>query len=305
MKSKTKASKIQKRKKLSKGRHVSSGRICLLGGVVLLLFLLSMGIRTAGTEGKKEVFAASEGSSSKTEGTVESVLPSGLAGVISGLREAPREGARVERIGTSCEEVIVGQRIATVNAVADQVNVSSSMENVVTTLENHSADVVQTPKLMSDYDYETLLALVEAEATGEDLKGKVLIANVIMNRVKSDQFPDNVWEVIWDNTGGMTQFSPTYDGRISTVVISDETREAVKQALNGVDYSQGALYFMAEAQSESENVDWFKNDLKFLFKHGNHDFYTIPDEKDTKKENSQKETVVLEEENTVEMVKNN
>ena len=64
------------------------------------------------------------------------------------------------------------------------------------------------PKMMSDTDYDTLLHIVEAEAGGEDIKGRIMVANVIMNRVESPQFPDSVTEVVWDTEGGY-QFSPT------------------------------------------------------------------------------------------------
>ena len=42
---------------------------------------------------------------------------------------------------------------------------------------------------MSDEDYKNLLKIVEAEAGGEDVKGKILVANVIFNRVKIRSFP--------------------------------------------------------------------------------------------------------------------
>ena len=131
---------------------------------------------------------------------------------------------------------------------------------------------------MSDSDYDTLLRIVEAEAGGEDIKGRVLVANVIMNRVESDEFPDTVTDVVWEYDCGVPQFSPTYDGRINEVTVSDETREAVKQALEGVDYSQGALFFVQKDAADKKNVAWFDKELKKLFKYGVHDFYTYPDE---------------------------
>ena len=41
----------------------------------------------------------------------------------------------------------------------------------------------------SDEDYNTLLRIVQAEAGVCDEKGKILVANVIINRVKSPRFP--------------------------------------------------------------------------------------------------------------------
>ena len=86
-------------------------------------------------------------------------------------------------------------------------------------------------------------------------------------------FPDNVTSVIWDRTGGSPQFSPTEDGRIYTVTVSDDTREAVNRAIDGDDLSQGALYFIAKDQADEKNVKWFDEKLTFLFAHGGHSFY--------------------------------
>ena len=129
---------------------------------------------------------------------------------------------------------------------------------------------------MSDEDYQNLLQIVEAEAGGEDMEGKILVANVVFNRVRDPEFPDSISEVIWENVAGSAQFSPTADGRINTVTVSEETREAVNRAIDGEDYSKGALFFMQEEYSDADNARWFKEDLKFLFTHGVHDFYTYP-----------------------------
>lgn len=41
----------------------------------------------------------------------------------------------------------------------------------------------------SDQDYEVLTRIVEAEAGGCDTKGRILVANVVLNRVKARNFP--------------------------------------------------------------------------------------------------------------------
>lgn len=120
---------------------------------------------------------------------------------------------------------------------------------------------------------EVLLRIVEAEATGEDIKGKMLVANVILNRVNSSQFPDTVKEVVFQKNGKITQFSPIADGRYWSVSISKSTREAVERVLNGEDESQGALYFSARSKAKKSNMNWFDNHLTWLFKYGGHEFY--------------------------------
>lgn len=122
---------------------------------------------------------------------------------------------------------------------------------------------------LNDNEYKVLLKIVEAEAGSEDLTGKMLVANVIMNRVNSQKFPDTVTEVVYQKHQGKAQFSPTVDGRIDTVSVSQETITAVDQVLNGEDSSNGALYF----RSVYSNSGWFDRALTRVIEHGNHIFY--------------------------------
>nr|WP_303009885.1 cell wall hydrolase [uncultured Blautia sp.] len=239
----------------------------------VLAMVISLGTRVFTESGSgNKVYAASDAETAYSDEEV--AVPTGIAGVVSGVSDTPSSGSTVTRIGSSCEQVIVGQRVQTVKNTTADLNVSTSMENKVNELDARSITLAENPTLMSDEDYDTLLRIVEAEAGSEDIKGRVLVANVIMNRVKNDDFPGTVTEVVWDNSDGVPQFSPTYDGRINEVTVSDETREAVKQALKGTDYSEGALFFIQKSAAEAHNVKWFEKDLKKLFKYGVHEFYT-------------------------------
>ncbi|MBH1940339.1 cell wall hydrolase [Mobilitalea sibirica] len=115
--------------------------------------------------------------------------------------------------------------------------------------------------------------IVEAEATGEDMIGKILIANVVFNRLHDEEFPKTIKGVIFHKVGGEYQFSPVSDKRYWNISISDETKEAVQRALEGEDYSKGALYFMARKRTRKSSARWFDNNLDWLFKHGGHEFY--------------------------------
>ena len=57
------------------------------------------------------------------------------------------------------------------------------------------------------------------EARGETLKGQFAVAEVIMNRVKSSRFPDNLCAVINQGTGRkyQCQFTITCDGSPETI----------------------------------------------------------------------------------------
>lgn len=263
---------VQDERRNGKAGGNSARSFAVLTLCAVLAMVISLGTRTFAESEGGRVYAASDGG----EGSPyeEVAVPTGIAGVVSGVTDTPLSGSTVTRIGSSCEQVIVGQRVQKVTNTAADLNVSSSMENKVNELDARSITLAENPTLMSDEDYDTLLRIVEAEAGSEDIKGRVLVANVIMNRVKSEDFPNTVTEVVWDNSDGVPQFSPTYDGRINEVAVSDETREAVKQALKGTDYSEGALFFIQKSAAEEHNVKWFEKDLKRLFKYGVHEFYT-------------------------------
>ena len=132
----------------------------------------------------------------------------------------------------------------------------------------------QTKKYqLSDKDYDVLLRIVEAEAGGEDQDGKLLVANVVLNRVNSELFPDTVLEVVMQKEQGIAQFSPTVDGRYTNVCVSDDTVAAVERALYGEDISRGALYFCAREKADSDKLKWFDRKLTRLFSYGHHEFF--------------------------------
>ena len=126
---------------------------------------------------------------------------------------------------------------------------------------------------VSKDEIDMLERIVQAEAGGEDMVGKILIVNVILNRIADESFPDTIEDVIFQNKDGEYQFSPVDDKSYWSVDISDNTEEAVLRALEGEDYSEGALYFVARKRTNASSARWFDENLKWLFKHGGHEFY--------------------------------
>ncbi|WP_312370295.1 cell wall hydrolase [Lachnoclostridium sp.] len=160
----------------------------------------------------------------------------------------------------------------------DNAKDSASKKDKATTTSAKSDALVKTLnkkmiKSLSKDELDVLYRIVEAEATGEDIYGKILVANVILNRVNSKQFPNTVEEVVFQKDGNTYQFSPTKDGRYWSVKVSKETMEAVNRALAGEDYSNGALYFFARKQTSKTKACWFDNSLRKVVKYGCHEFY--------------------------------
>ena len=82
-----------------------------------------------------------------------------------------------------------------------------------------------------------LARLVHGEARGEPYTGKVAVAAVVLNRVKSSSFPNTVAGVIYQKGA----FDAVSDGQIN--MSPDSTsKKAAQDALNGWDPSYGAIY---------------------------------------------------------------
>lgn len=125
------------------------------------------------------------------------------------------------------------------------------------------------PDSYDNRDYQALLSIVQAEAGGCDDTGKILVANVVLNRVRSDRFPDSIADVVYQKS----QFSPVADGSIHRAEVSESTKACVNRALGGEDYSRGALFFMNRGASQPGNVSWFDRELTFVLQHGAHEFF--------------------------------
>jgi len=102
--------------------------------------------------------------------------------------------------------------------------------------------------LPSSSDNVYLLArAIYAEARGEPYTGQVAVAAVILNRVASSQFPNTISGVIYQKNA----FSSVNDGQIN-LTPSDTAIKAAKDALNGWDPCNGALYFYNPKTSTSQ-----------------------------------------------------
>ena len=85
---------------------------------------------------------------------------------------------------------------------------------------------------------DLLARLVHGEARGEPYTGKVAVAAVVLNRVKSSSFPNTVAGVIYQKGA----FDAVADGQIN--MSPDSTsKKAAQDALNGWDPSYGAIYY--------------------------------------------------------------
>ena len=195
------------------------------------------------------------------------------------------KGEKKSNLSKHTIKVLVGFSVALVMGIytnvgihpSDQVGASLNVDAATITAPPN-ADVVnevdkkqedEVAKSISDEDYNNLCRIVESESGDSDVEGRMLVANVVFNRVANAEFPNTISGVILMKG----QFSPVSNGSFYRVKVSQKTITAVNRVLAGEDISQGALYFMNRAGSSKKNIRWFDSHLTYLFKHGGHEFF--------------------------------
>lgn len=134
---------------------------------------------------------------------------------------------------------------------------TNNTENIVSRAEREKPEYTQE-------DVELLTRLIQSEAIGEPYEGQVAVGAVVMNRVKSDQFPNTIKEVIYQKS----QFSGV-GGKLFNQELDESCKQAAIEALEGIDPTGGALYFCNPKICNPYWIKYFKC-VKVI---GNHSFY--------------------------------
>ena len=113
-----------------------------------------------------------------------------------------------------------------------------------------------------------LARIISAESRGESLEGKIAVGNVVLNRVRSSQFPNTIYGVIFDKKFGV-QFTPVANGTVYQTP-TEESIIAAKICLEGYTLSDDILYFLNPRHA---TASWVQNNRPFAFTIGNHSFY--------------------------------
>lgn len=130
---------------------------------------------------------------------------------------------------------------------------------------------LSTPKNTVEHDDAVfwLARIIEAESGAEPYKGKLAVGNVILNRVKSTDFPNSIYGVIFDRKNGV-QFTPVANGTIYNTPSAESIR-AAKDCLAGTSVAGNCLYFFNP--KTATKADWIIRNCTYFASIGNHDFY--------------------------------
>ncbi len=101
--------------------------------------------------------------------------------------------------------------------------------------------------LYRESELNLLARLVNGEARGEPYIGQVAVAAVVLNRVRSDDFPDTVSAVIFQPGA----FDAVWDGQFD-MTPTDSALRAARDAMNGWDPTGGCTYYYNPATATNE-----------------------------------------------------
>lgn len=110
-----------------------------------------------------------------------------------------------------------------------------------------------SPEKFGHRTMNLLARLITAEAGHEPYEGQVAVGAVVINRIKSGEFPKTVREIVYQEG----QFSSL--PKLSRIKPSVTALRAARAAVSGADPTSGALYFYNPVTCKPEALRWFNS----------------------------------------------
>jgi len=161
-----------------------------------------------------------------------------------------------------------GVMMVPLNIAAKAFGFDHSWADNTTYLTRKRGAIVPGDQYYDKSDVWWLAKIIHAEAQGEPFTGKIAVGEVVLNRVADADFPDTIYDVIFDNKNGV-QFTPTVNGAIE----ADPGRDsliAAKLVLDGARMGKYLLYFL---NPDIATSFWIPQNRVYCMTIGTHDFY--------------------------------
>lgn len=120
------------------------------------------------------------------------------------------------------------------------------MESSYRILADKAANSTNGMNGFSSSDVYLLARTIYAEGRGEPYTGQVAIGAVVLNRVRSSQFPNTISGVVYQKHA----FTAVSDGQIN-LTPNETAMKAARDAINGWDPTGGAIYYYNPAVATS------------------------------------------------------
>lgn len=118
---------------------------------------------------------------------------------------------------------------------------------------------------LTDEEINLLEVVVQHEVGGLSKEYKTLVAELIYNRILSDDFPNSVYKVLYQPN----QFCGIEYWYYSSYPVDEETKEVVKEVFSKDYTSHPATYYYNPELSEYTSIIWFEysGDVQYLFQY--------------------------------------
>ena len=142
-------------------------------------------------------------------------------------------------------------------------------KNRIAVVNNVGEEFESADEFYNMTDLYWLSKIISAESAGEDIRGKIAVGNVVLNRVRHAEYPNSIYEVIFDNKNGV-QFTPVANGTIDNPP-TEESVMAAKICLEDYKLSDKEILFFLNPQISTST--WVPDNRDYVMTIGRHDFY--------------------------------
>lgn len=123
---------------------------------------------------------------------------------------------------------------------------------------------------LTDNEKSLIEVTVQHEVGNFSDKYKTLIAELIYNRLVSDEFPDNITDILYQENqfcGIEYWYTPDFE-------VDENTKQVVKDVFSNEQPSHDATYYYNPELSDYKSVIWFEysGDVEYLFEHTEEDW---------------------------------
>ena len=201
------------------------------------------------------------------EGNTANVVQETLSMTVSA--QVPYILANGRYFYAKCGMIMLNDRVAApVRVLAKVFNLDAAYDSeTCAVLLTHSEEAFSAYAQPGDSYYDGdmlywLSRIIYAESGNQSIAGKIAVGNVVMNRINSPLFPDNIYDVL----NQKNQFSPA--SSLSKRVPNDESILAAKLVMDGAQVVPTALYF-----NTAGLYSWAARNRSYITTIGAHAFY--------------------------------
>ena len=165
----------------------------------------------------------------------------------------------------------VGNITATRNTYLDELAELPEPTNSIiiqNTSENKNYTTIEPVTLydtLSENEIMMIEITIQHEVGNFSKEYKTYVAELIRNRLVSENFPDTVTEVLFQKS----QFQGISNWLYSGIIPDEETKEVVKEVFSAEDTSHSATYYYNPKLSEYDSLVWFEysGNVEYLFEY--------------------------------------